>query len=260
MKKILSFLILFLVLLHYRSNAQVVTKLVEESDILELTLPLADISIAELEIPFLNPLEIERLLLEDILREQNNEPYRFAATLPLSISTNDGTFVTKGENLFWAVSIAVPGAKSISLNFDYIELPEEGELYIYSSNRQILTGPFTKDNFPQGVNVISEILSGEGVSLFYSCKNKEEYKFDLNISSINVGYRSGPEISIPQENAAASGNSSNCNVDITDNEGDCFRAEQTAAVILLDPNALCSGSVISNTSNDNRSLIQRNIV
>lgn len=255
MKKFLSFLILFLVLLHYRSNAQVVTKLVEESDILELTLPLADISVAELEIPSLSPLEIERLLLEDILREQNNEPYRFAATLPLSISTDDGTFVTKGENLFWSVSIAVPGAKSISLNFDYIELPEKGELYIYSSNRQILTGPFTKDNFPQGVDVVSEILSGEGISLFYSSKNQDDYKFDLSINSINVGYRSGPEIGASQKSSNSSGNSSSCNVDITEDEGDCFRASQTAAVIVLDPNALCSGSVINNTNNDHRSLI-----
>jgi len=245
MKRFLDFLILnfALCLLATNANGQVYTTLTTSQEVLQRF----DISETS-EIPnvvfnALSSQELQSLYLEDSIAATQNEPYRFAKLLATDLTPeNSGVWSSTEGSVIWKLEIRATQAKSISLTFQGFSIPEGAELYLITGEKELLYGPISAENFPQGeAAVATEVLEADRLIVYYSEPKNPSGQRNIRIKEVGYGYRGG------------GGSSLSCNVDITANEGDCFRIEQRAVAKLLTNNstALCTGTILNNTNSDN---------
>ena len=153
MKRFLDFLILnfALCLLATNANGQVYTTLTTSQEVLQRF----DISETS-EIPnvvfnALSSQELQSLYLEDSIAATQNEPYRFAKLLATDLTPeNSGVWSSTEGSVIWKLEIRATQAKSISLTFQGFSIPEGAELYLITGEKELLYGPTSAENFPQG--------------------------------------------------------------------------------------------------------------
>jgi len=155
------------------------------------------------------------------------------------------------------LTIESPEAKSISLNFKNLSIPDFAEIYLFTGNKDYVHGPITNKNFPQLEDIIaSEILPGSKVTIYYTEPKTQSTNHNIHIISIGYGYR-GYDFYQEEKLQITPRSSGSCNVNITDNRGDCFRMEQHSVALLLEDlnTALCTGTLVNNTAQDLRPFI-----
>jgi hypothetical protein len=247
MKRILDFLILNLALcfLATIANGQVYTTLTTSQEVLQRFDITETSEIPSIVFNALTPKELKSLYLEDSIAETQNEPYRFAKLLSTDLTPgNSGVWTSTKGSLIWKLEIRATQAKSMSLTFKGLSMPEGAELYLITGEKELVHGPITSKNFPQGEQeVATEVLETSRLIVFYSEPENSHEERNIRITGIGYGYRGGGEVE----------KSLSCNVDVTANQGDCFRIEQRAVAKLLTNNstALCTGTLLNNTNSDN---------
>lgn len=192
--------------------------------------------------PALTSQELKALYIQDSIADLYNESYRFAKLLETNLTSDSyGIWSTKGANRIWKVGIYGTEALSLSLTFQNLSLPLNAGLYLISGSKDLVCGPFTTDNIPLINEISTEVLQSSKLYIYYY-EPLSVIPSTIHINKIGFGYRDG------------SGSSLNCNVDVTDNRGDCFRLEQRGVGLLLinHSTALCSCTLINSTnSNEN---------
>jgi len=193
------------------------------------------------------PLDVEALLQEDIFREEQGLPLRFALPENVDISPDtDGRWenLQDGSRL-WRLRVANPGATSLNFGFSSFDLPRGANLFIYAadgsgkvlvfgaedyrSHRQMWTPVFIADE------VVVELFVPSGNSI-----NED----NLTLGVVGCGYR---DFGAQLDKAGA------CNIDVVCPEGDPWRKEIRAeARYTVDGGFLCSGSMINNAQKDGR--------
>jgi len=217
----------------------------------------------EIDVPvFSTPnLNLQQLEVEDNQDQENNIPPRFGYKHEVSLTLeNSGVWaeLENGDKL-WQLEIYCPNAKSINFTFDEFWLPENGKLYVYGKDKQHYIGGFTELN-NKGTK---QNVRGFGTGLVYSDKviieyyqPKEDEDAIISINGIVHGYR---YIAKFWENSASNktddfGGSGDCQVNVNCSpEGDDWQDEKTGvALILVNGNRYCSGSLINNSCNDGK--------
>ena len=100
------------------------------------------------------PLDLERLGAEDVQRDSEGLPPRFAVPERVSITPfNHGTWedLGKGQMLWRLRIIGRDGTNSLNLGFTRFKMPAQGRLLLYSTDGSQVLRPFTaQDNEEHG--------------------------------------------------------------------------------------------------------------
>lgn len=194
---------------------------------------------------------------EDLEDEKNGVPPRFGYAHKVNYSmdsSGEWSTLANGDRI-WRLCISIPEALSINLLYDKFWLPEGGKFFIYSYDKKHSLGAFTSYN-NKGTK---DSIEGFATGLIYSNKIVLEYYSPSNVIEQGIisvayviqGYR---YINI-FENEVKFGQSGNCQVNINCEEGVNWQNEKNAvALILVNGNRYCTGSLINNITNDNTPL------
>ncbi len=213
-----------------------VTPTADTADVLPLE------SVELLRVPTVDRAELS---FEDELREEQGLPPRYAIPNAVSISpATDGTwedvdFATR----LWRLRVTSDGASSINLGFGRYHLPTTGSLLIYAADGSHIAGPYTAlDNEDHG-ELWTPVVLSDDVVIELTIATKAVDDLELELSSINVGYRGFGEL-IDRSPGW-------CNIDVVCPEGDGWRDDiASVGVISTGGSTFCTGFMVNNTAQD----------
>ncbi|MBB6086995.1 trypsin-like peptidase domain-containing protein, partial [Wenzhouxiangella marina] len=194
----------------------------------------------------LDALDRQALLAEDALREtQPGVAPRFAIPYPVAINaaTSGRWEAARNGVEVWRQRIHAPDARSINLAFSRYRLPEGAELHLFSESGKYRIRPFTAaDNKPHG-ELWTPLIEGDTMVLELQVPAELRGQVELEIGSINYGYRGFFETATPR--------SGSCNVDVVCPEGDPWQTQiNSVAVISTGGSTFCTGFMVNNVEND----------
>lgn len=194
-------------------------------------------------------LDVEALAEDDVWREEEGMPDRFAMPRQVNLTPdNSGTWETlpSGEQL-WRLRVGCPEVLSLNLGFTGFQLPLGASLLVYSADN---TGPvfefYAQDNHSSRqlwtpVLVTDELV----VELKVPASAKEDLLLELG--RVGCGYRY-----FGQDTFDKSGL---CNIDVICPEGDDWREDiPSVGRFIYDGSYRCTGAMINNTAQDQRPL------
>lgn len=202
--------------------------------------------------PYIIPArDIKALLEKEALENTSGEakPFKIAEAVQVDIDViKESVWVEDDNFAYGKFSIVAAGAKSISANFDLFKLPNGTELYVYSENGEMITGPVTEtennsDNFWG-----SWVYKGGKLTVDFKTPIEGKSSMKLHISSVAYGYKD-----IYRNEVSGFGESSACNINVLCALGNGWENERNSVALILDGSstALCSGALLNNTCNLN---------
>lgn len=195
----------------------------------------------------------EALLKEDEERAETGELLRVGVVQDVNLTMdNSGRWdvLPNGDRL-WRVGVKSEGALALGFNFSKFEIPEGGEVYVYSPDFQQIIGMFdSRSVLPDGSFYTQDILGDEMILEYYE-PSEVKNRGEIAISSIDHSYR-GNALPNKGYHGDAIGD---CHINTICEEGDGWR-DQIKSVILIKLSAggytyMCSGAMINNTRQDN---------
>ncbi|MBI4717263.1 MAG: proprotein convertase P-domain-containing protein [Planctomycetes bacterium] len=193
----------------------------------------------------LDPVDLEAVGKEDAQRERLGLAPRYAVPKPTLITpATHGTWETiRDDARVWRLRISAPLAVSLNLGFRHYSMPPGGRLLIYSVDRRTVLPPFTDaDNESHGELWTPPIIADD-IIVEAVVPLAEERHLQLELSSINYGYRGFGDLRSEKSGA--------CNVDVVCPEGDPWEAEiQAVGVISTGGSTFCTGFMVNSTAQD----------
>ena len=184
---------------------------------------------------------------EDARRDLLDEAPRFAIPHKVQINPeSDGIWERlDSKTMRWSLRVLSRNALSINLGFEYFHMPPTASMTISSFDQSMTVRPFTAEDNKEHGQLWTPVVPGEEVviEIIVSNKDQNSVKNQIELSSINVGYKGffGQELD----------RSGACNVDVVCEEGDDWRDEiQCVAVISTGGSTFCTGFMVNNTSQD----------
>jgi hypothetical protein len=203
-------------------------------------------------------LDMEKLEREDREDKESGIPPRFGYRHEVNYTLeNSGEWITlpNGDRI-WRLSIHCPDAKSINLLYDKFWLPVGAKLFIYSNNHKRSIGAFTSNNNKGSKDNIqgftTDLIYSDLVTLeYYLPKNAEEIGV-ISIAYVVHGYR---YIMVEGTRDIGYDQSAWCNININCIDGQDLQNEKHAvAMVLVDGDRWCTGSLVNTTAGDGRLL------
>ncbi len=189
------------------------------------------------------PLSLNSLRDEDLIDEQNGLPMRFGKAFDVDIGTNYNEWNESGNDKIWTTSITSQGAYSINLFFDQFVLNNSAEVYIINQDTTITIGPITSKQNNQEHVYATDLLKGDYAKVILIESKHEPNPSTLHLSRVVHGYKNLFEKNF--------GDSGNCHNDINCSVGDDWQNESNSvAMILVDGERVCTGTMINNACND----------
>ncbi|MDR0438060.1 MAG: S1 family peptidase [Bacteroidales bacterium] len=203
----------------------------------------------------LHSFDIERIRQEDREDETNGIPPRFGYKHEVNYSLDNSGEWTKLPNgdRIWRLAISSEGALSINLLYDKFWIPNGAKFFVYSNDRKQSIGAMTSVNNKGTKNdeqgFATGLIYGDQIILEYYLPNHVQETGLISIAYVVHGYR---YILLPDNHEKSSGS---CNINVNCPQGQDWQDEKNAvALILVNGNRYCSGSLINTTANDNRPL------
>ncbi len=168
---------------------------------------------------------------------------------------NSGTWTDAKDGRVWRLRIESRGAYSINMIFDRFDLPAGGRFFVYNDNYDYVIGSFTEANeFPTG-EFSTQPVPGDAITLEYFEPTEAVGQSVISVSSVIHAYRN--LFGRTNNPLDAFGDSGTCNNNANCPEGAAWQNEKRGVVMLLTSGGsrFCSGSLINNTNNKNKSNI-----
>lgn len=204
--------------------------------------------LANIEVFAADTVDRDQALAEDDVRARDGEPPRFAIPQQAFIAPDThGTWEVLNESTrLWRLRISSPGAVSLNLGFTRYVMPANGRLLIYPADLSQPAIAFTAaDNRDHG-QLWTPIIPGAEMVVEVQIAAKAVADLELELTSVNVGYKTFGETLVDKSGA--------CNVDVVCPDGDGWRDDiQSVAVISTGGSTFCSGFMVNNTAQDERS-------
>ncbi len=204
------------------------------------------------KVPHFIPSKDVKMLLEKEVKEDGigeAKPFKFAEPVKVDIDViKEAAWVEDNGYAHGKYTIVAAGAKSISANFDQFRLPKQSELYIYSENGEMISGPVTeKENNDHGFWG-TWVYKGEKLTVDFKVPIPSREELRLHISSVAYGYK---DIYRTEVGIYNFGNSEPCNINVLCALGIGWEKERNSTVLILNraSSSFCSGALINNTSN-----------
>ena len=206
---------------------------------------LAAASLETVETVFADPLDLPAILAEDALREANGEAPRFAIPQPVVMTpASHGNWEKLGGGMeLWRLRVSASGAASLNFGFGVYRLPEGAALNIHASDDSYAVREFTAaDNESHG-ELWTPLVLSDDVVIELTVPTKAKSRVELELGSINVGYRAFGSLSQDR--------SGTCNNDVVCPEADGWRDEiPSVAAISTGGSIFCTGFMVNNTAGD----------
>jgi V8-like Glu-specific endopeptidase len=200
-------------------------------------------------------LDMERINEEDRADEANGIPPRFGYRHEVNYNLeNSGEWVDLPDgDKIWRLVIYASDALSINLLYDKFWLPDGAKFFIYSNDRKHYIGAFTsvnnKGSRDDKQGFATGLVYGNQITLEYFLPKEIKETGIISIAYVVQGYK---YILLPDKNYGQSGN---CNININCTQGQNWQNEKNAvALILVNGNRYCTGSLVNTTANDGRPL------
>lgn len=207
--------------------------------------PKLDWQAPELRMPAIDE---NALLAEDDINNRNKDvPYRFGYNFEPDVTLeNAGVWhkLPSGDRV-WRLALRSDGARSLNVTFDQFFLPEGAKLFIFSPDYTHVLGAFTTaNNHPDG-GFGTYPIPGDAIVLEYFEPRTHIGQGKLSVEYLTHAYRDLDLI------ARGIGDSGLCNNNVVCALGDDWRDQIDAvAMIVVNGNGICTGSLINNTAND----------
>lgn len=191
--------------------------------------------------------DIDALLAEDEANLHKDIPYRFGYKYETNLNIHNSGVkeIMKDGSILWRVGINCPDAYSVNLILDDYQLMPGSVLYAYSIDKSYVIGPYTsKENNTDKV-LGTDLVRGGSIIVelyvpFYNAGNLMP-----RITTVTYGYKDVFGL------AKGFGTSGACNINVNCPQAQDWQVEKRAvAMILLNGNALCTGTMLANTSLD----------
>ncbi len=197
-------------------------------------------------------LDLMRLGQEDVARERQGLPPRFAVPQRVSITpATHGTWEDLGDgNLLWRLRIlAREGTNSLNLGFTHFQMPKRGSVLVYATDGSRVVGPFTAADNELHRELWTPVIVTDDLIVELTVPRSEAPAVELRLGSINQGYRGFGTIP-----AIGYDKSGSCNMDVEClGAGDTWREEMRAVgVISTGGSTFCTGSLLNDTSGDRK--------
>jgi len=195
--------------------------------------------------------DIKTLLKQDSLENLSGEarPFNIAEALPVDIDfVKVAEWVEEGGMVYGKFTVVATGAKSISANFDKFYLPKRTELFVYSENGEMITGPITEDENNKNGFWGTWVYKGSRLTIEVKTPSQSRDELRLRISNVGYGYKN-----LYRTEVANFGESSSCNINVLCPIGNGWENERNSVSLILNSGstALCSGALVNNTCNLN---------
>jgi hypothetical protein len=194
---------------------------------------------------------IKALLRLDSLENSSGEakPFKIAEAIPVDIDVlKEAEWVEENSMAYGKFTIVAASAKSVSANFDQFFLPEGTELYVYSENGEMITGPVTVGENNENNFWGTWVYKGNKLTVDFKLPVERKNSLKLHISSLAYGFKD-----IYRTEVANFGESEACNINVLCALGTGWENERNSVSLILDASseALCSGALVNNTCNLN---------
>ena len=165
----------------------------------------------------------------------------------------------KGNKTIFQLEFKTDSVLGMQFNFDKFNLPKDAELYIYSIDRKMSIGAFTKLNNNHSKALFTQVVWGNHMVIEYIVRNEEVDSTLLHLNKVIYLYK--PLQFSSQERGATDDLinrmflGASCEIDINCPDGISYKKEKNAVTLLSyynDDNRLvsfCTGSLINTTSN-----------
>lgn len=197
-------------------------------------------------------LDMNLISLQDAIGDaEKDTPFRFGIEHDVAFTKENSGSWTELENgdRIWRLGVKAADASSFSFLFDRFVLHKGAELFIWNSERSEFLGSFNyKNNKKAGVLPVS-LLHSEAVIIEYLVPAGVD-EGELSLGMVVQGYRAIINQYDDPERGPY-GNSGACNINVNCPEGDDWQIEKrSVALIINGGNAVCTGALVNNTSND----------
>lgn len=194
----------------------------------------------------LSPVDAQKLLAEDEeLRRRGEKTLRFGLPVHVKIDVWSRGLHQQIENTE-VCRFRIQSGKALSLNliFSEFDLPDDGRVFIYNSQNNVVAGPFQKDDAQPDGSFGTLPYPGEDLVIEYNGPLNNDAS--LKISYVIHGYRD------LDKELRSFGESGSCNINVNCAEGNPWRDQISSVVMLLTSNnsRYCTGALINNTSQD----------
>ncbi len=196
---------------------------------------------------FLPAFDKKLLEAEDEADQKKGEAPRFGKKHMVHIGMEtDGTWTSLPDgSRIWQMEIQAEEASSINLSYSHFWLPTGASFFVYAKDRSSVLGAFTEANNKGYGGFATGLIKSDHVVLEYYEPSKVKGKGKIQISEIIQGYVDLADLS------RFYGDSGSCNEDIScSGNEDWASIAKSVALILVDGNRICSGTLISNTNQD----------
>jgi lysyl endopeptidase len=202
--------------------------------------------------PYVIPARDINLLLQKEAQENSDYYKRLIIAEPIKVNidvVNEAFWLQENGFSFGRFTLVAAGAKSISLNFNGFYLPDLTEIYVYSENGEMITGPISESENNPNNSWGSWVYKGNKVTIEIKTPSISKSNLKLNISNIGYGYK---EI-YHTTKVNGFGESGGCNINVICPEGSGWENERNSVALVLSGNgsSLCSGALVNNTSDLN---------
>jgi len=161
----------------------------------------------------------------------------------------DGTWEdVDEESRLWRLHLTAPGAVSINLGFSRYYMPPGGSMFIYTTDEGHVLGPFTEDDNKKHGQLWTPVIHSHDIIVEVTVPASELERLELELSSINHGYRG---FRADHKLDKAGGGSGSCNVNVICPEGDGWRDQiRSVALYTISGGLQCTGVLVNNTAED----------
>ncbi len=227
-----------------------------------------ELFIAEIDHIQVYPPSAEIIAAEDAEDEKNGTFLKVARLIPVNVNLkNSGTWETldNGQQI-WRLRFSSEGAKGSALYFDKFDIPQGSSVYLYTSDRSIVDGPYFRSDNPSGNEFMIGNILGNDITIEYVAPLSKDEKGNLVNSTsapiINIGeyafvYRDEGAFARGVRTGIRStgfGSSESCEVNVNCSVGADWRIQQrgVARIYVREGSSAgyCTGSLINNTNND----------
>jgi len=205
-----------------------------------------------------------QLIAEEIAEDgKDGTFYKVSRLLPVKTTVkNSGSWETlENGMLIWRLRLSSEGAKASALYFDKFDIPLGAAVYVYTSDKKIVDGPYYRSDNPEGTEYMIGNILGDDITIEYVAPLTKsidgKISSDSSIPNINIGefgyvYRGEGGFEVGQRGPF--GSSESCEVNINCSVGANWRIQQrgVARIYVVEgwSAGYCTGTLINNTSND----------
>lgn len=197
---------------------------------------------------------VEDLKTVDRWQVSQGAPLKVGVLLPTDLTIdNAGSWNTLPDGKrVWRLQVQAKDTIALMLIFRDFYIPENGKLFIYSSDKTHLIGAFTHHTNPPTKEYATEFLAGDKIILEYEAGISENEHPRIAIDAVGYGYN---HLHVSRTMAdTGPGTSGSCMVNINCEEGEAWQTEKNGVCQMTLPIGnyiyICSGALVNNTAED----------